>query len=77
MEWTELMQFLLDNVNQRNQMTFDVKNIEKQKIGDDEIDDESCDDKIIGLAHRNYSNYDSKISGATDFSVVSDFSEVA
>ena len=48
MEWTELMMFLLDRVHQRNQMTFDVKNIEKQKIGGEDDTGSpvgSCDEK--------------------------------
>lgn len=76
MEWTELMMFLLDRVNQRNQMTFDVKNIEKQKIGADNSSD-SVDDSCHDKRYEEDRSEISKISGASDFTVVSDFSEVA
>ena len=66
MEWTELMQFLLDTVNQRNQMTFDIKKIEEIQNENEEQPTDS-----------NYYSVVSKISGATEFSVLSDFSEVA
>jgi hypothetical protein len=62
MEWTELMQFLLDTVNQRNQMTFDIKKIEEIKFE--------------GVQDDNYYSKVSKISGASDFTVLSEFSEV-
>jgi hypothetical protein len=65
MEWTELMQFLLDTVNQRNQLTFDIKKIE-----------ETGSEKVEESPATGHNSVASKISGATDFTVLSDFSEV-
>ena len=63
MEWTELMQFLMDTVNQRDQMTLDMDiAADKHSQADSESEE--------------YRSSMSKISGATDFSYASDFSDV-
>lgn len=65
MEWTELMQFLMDTVNQRDQMTLDMNQASEQMAEENENQDDE-----------NYKSGLSNITGKSDFSFVSDFSEV-
>lgn len=86
MEWTELMQFLLDTVNQRDKMTLDVQFQQDAQYGNRQ----SVERMLAGHSgeavkakkgddddpNANYASQVSKISGASDFSFISDFSDV-